>query len=352
ANVPGGTLVLRQYPKTNHAVMRAAGGATLFVESVGVTNNGEIRAEGAGSVASYANSTITGGLLTATAGGLGVISGGTFANVTLAGPHQLNAGTVLSMEGTGITNNGVLTINATATNQGTYLRTDVSSATIGGAGTVMLNANPANLDSAQMNTANGGYVMTIGPGQTVAGSGAIRITTTMQGTLSPGADAGAIGRIEQRQYNVTLAPIATFEVDLNGLAAGEFDTFGANGAVALDGTLRVHVAAGFAPQLGDEFVILTAGSRSGTFEQIVTPNPGPNNAWRVRYEPTRAVLTVTCPPDIDGDHAVSLQDLAQLLAHFGAQSGAAGEDGDMDGDTDVDLQDLASLLATFGTTCP
>lgn len=59
-----------------------------------------------------------------------------------------------------------------------------------------------------------------------------------------------------------------------------------------------------------------------------------------------------CPPDLDHDGTIGLQDLATLLAHFGTLSGATPEDGDLDGDADVDLQDLATLLAAFGGQCP
>lgn len=59
-----------------------------------------------------------------------------------------------------------------------------------------------------------------------------------------------------------------------------------------------------------------------------------------------------CPPDLDHDGTIGLQDLATLLAHFGTLSGASPEDGDLDGDSDVDLQDLATLLAAFGGQCP
>lgn len=67
----------------------------------------------------------------------------------------------------------------------------------------------------------------------------------------------------------------------------------------------------------------------------------------------RARLNI--PPCISGDldrsRSVDLQDLAVLLAHFGATAGASYSDGDLDADADVDLQDLATLLATFGATC-
>jgi len=53
-----------------------------------------------------------------------------------------------------------------------------------------------------------------------------------------------------------------------------------------------------------------------------------------------------------GDCDVDLSDLAVLLAHFGATSGATREDGDVEGaDGDVDLSDLALLLSAYGADC-
>lgn len=60
---------------------------------------------------------------------------------------------------------------------------------------------------------------------------------------------------------------------------------------------------------------------------------------------------VECPGDLNGDGVIDLQDLAQLLGHYGTTSGATYEMGDLDGDQDVDLGDLAALLAVYGTTC-
>jgi hypothetical protein len=62
-------------------------------------------------------------------------------------------------------------------------------------------------------------------------------------------------------------------------------------------------------------------------------------------------LPPPCPGDVNGDRVIDLSDLATLLAHFGAPSGATPADGDLDGDTDVDLSDLTVLLANFGATC-
>jgi hypothetical protein len=59
-------------------------------------------------------------------------------------------------------------------------------------------------------------------------------------------------------------------------------------------------------------------------------------------------LTSGCA-DLDGDGVVSIADLSQLLANFGA-SGTAS-DGDLNGDGIVDLADLTLLLADFGMNC-
>jgi len=59
-----------------------------------------------------------------------------------------------------------------------------------------------------------------------------------------------------------------------------------------------------------------------------------------------------CPGDLDGNWAIDLSDLAQLLSHYGTVSGASYADGDIDFDGDVDLADLAALLSVYGTTCP
>lgn len=58
----------------------------------------------------------------------------------------------------------------------------------------------------------------------------------------------------------------------------------------------------------------------------------------------------TCASDLNGDFAVDLLDLAQLLAHFGLTS-ATRADGDINTDGSVTIADLALLLSEFGATC-
>ena len=59
----------------------------------------------------------------------------------------------------------------------------------------------------------------------------------------------------------------------------------------------------------------------------------------------------SCPGDLNGDHAIDLTDLAELLSNYGL-TGATPADGDLNGDTLVDLTDLAQLLSLYGTFCP
>ena len=54
--------------------------------------------------------------------------------------------------------------------------------------------------------------------------------------------------------------------------------------------------------------------------------------------------------DLDGDGAVSVHDLATLLAHFG-EEGAGPIAGDLNGDGLVDLTDVRRLLENFGAPC-
>ena len=58
--------------------------------------------------------------------------------------------------------------------------------------------------------------------------------------------------------------------------------------------------------------------------------------------------------DDDGDCVVNLDDLAQLLGHYGMTSGASREDGDIypqGGDGRVNLDDLAEMVGRYGHDC-
>jgi hypothetical protein len=90
-------------------------------------------------------------------------------------------------------------------------------------------------------------------------------------------------------------------------------------------------------------------------EFILTLAPGTSQTLTILHSYGSSVPLLLPPPcigDLDGDGEISLNDLAILLAHYGAPGSAAPEHGDLNGDGDVDLDDLAALLAIFGSDCP
>lgn len=52
--------------------------------------------------------------------------------------------------------------------------------------------------------------------------------------------------------------------------------------------------------------------------------------------------------DLNYDRDVDLDDLAEILGHYGMSAGAVYEQGDLDGDGDIDLDDLAAMLGHYG----
>lgn len=98
-----------------------------------------------------------------------------------------------------------------------------------------------------------------------------------------------------------------------------------------------------------------SGFEDGTVEAITEFDGDIYFGGRFPAGPNRSSnfvrLEVSGPPgDLNGDHAVSLSDLAVLLSEFGTMG--SGLAGDLDADGDVDLSDLAVMLNQFGDRCP
>ncbi len=74
------------------------------------------------------------------------------------------------------------------------------------------------------------------------------------------------------------------------------------------------------------------------------------HGWNIDDVEVLGLVSSACPGDTDGSGTVDLNDLATVLANFGA-SGATLAQGDLDGDGNVGLSDLAIVLASFGVSC-
>lgn len=63
-------------------------------------------------------------------------------------------------------------------------------------------------------------------------------------------------------------------------------------------------------------------------------------------------IVPACPPDVNGDGAVNVVDLIDLLLCFGLLAEPPCDRSDVNGDGAVNVLDLILLLLAFGTTCP
>lgn len=111
------------------------------------------------------------------------------------------------------------------------------------------------------------------PGGVLSGDGTLDITggsLAQNGAISPGSSPGVL-RIDG---DVALPSSSTLVIDIAGRTFGtQYDHLAISNTVALGGTLKVQMAPGFTPVAGDRFLILTATSVSGEFDEIVGTGP-------------------------------------------------------------------------------
>ncbi len=164
------------------------------------------------------------------------------------------------------------------------------------------------------------------------------------GTVTPGF---SVGEIMVDDY--TQGAGGVLEIEIGGANAGEFDVLTVTGSATLAGELRITDLAGFNPQSGDTFVIMTATSISGTFDTENMPNH-----YTVAYNATDVTIQGFTPsPDLNGDGVVDLKDFALFQTCYSGAGQlpnancAAGVNADLDMDNDVDFDDYLILFAAF-----
>jgi autotransporter-associated beta strand protein len=135
--------------------------------------------------------------------------------------------------------------------------------------------------------------VTVNPGATISGRGAVVGSLTTSGAVSPGDLVGVL----------TVAGAATFQagsalnVSLYGTLAGDYTQL-ATGSANLSAGPALNVFLGFVPPVGTAFTIVTANSLTGTFAGL------PNGAFffvngtpfTISYTATTAVLTAVANP--------------------------------------------------------
>jgi len=158
------------------------------------------------------------------------------------------------------------------------------------------------IQTAGMTILNGGSLRTTfnAPYQVQGGdlTGVGTITAPVQntgGVVKPGLSAGTLAITGA----YTQGAAGRLDIELGGPSPGESDLLTVSGAASLAGEIRVQTINGFQPTAGQTFVIMTAGSRSGTFATL-SGTPG----FEVSYTSTQVILTAVdsmCPSEVSGD---------------------------------------------------
>ncbi len=97
--------------------------------------------------------------------------------------------------------------------------------------------------------------------------------------------------------NYTQGAGGTFAAEIGGLiVATQFDRLSVSGSATLGGTLEITLIDGFVPILGDTFVILSAGSITGTFATVTGLDINVDLLFEVSFSATSVTLTVVSTP--------------------------------------------------------
>jgi MYXO-CTERM domain-containing protein len=222
-------------------------------------------------------------------------------------------------------------------------------------------------------SATGRRFVTVAPGATLGGAGAIDTTLTLTnnfepltsnsnmtpngtravtiaGTLAPGLspqDAPAFGNIGLMNITTDLLAFTstgTLQIDLGGTTAGTtYDRVQETGAAQLAGTLQIRLTNGYQPSLGDSFTVLRYTSETGDFSNYLGTYLG--GFLSLHHTLTATGLVLTARPAQDGDISldgiVNGLDINQVASNW-LKTGPAG---DVNGDGIVNGLDV-NIIAT------
>lgn len=161
----------------------------------------------------------------------------------------------------------------------------------------------------------------IGPGVVVRGEGRLNGALDIDGTLLPGTPDDP-GTIQIRTPDpVAMSGSAELDIGVASLAPGDAGLLDNTAPLTLAGTLRVRPLGGFAVPFASPVPVVTGGTLTGRFDEIIYEGPlGANEVARVFYSSNRAEFAITCPGDVALPIGVlDVFDVIEFLALFDAQ---------------------------------
>ncbi len=207
---------------------------------------------------------------------VGALSGTGTVTSSVAGPATLTVGAT-NDSGTfsGVIQNGTgtvaLTENGTGTETLSGADTYTGTTTIG-TGTLLVDGSLAAGSAVSVSSG-----ATLGGGTTTT-SGTVSGTVSDSGTIAPGPTSGSSGTGILDTGNITFNSGSSFDVDLNGTAAGSgYDHLDVTGSASLGSgasTLNLSIGPDFSATVGTTFVIInTTTGVSGTFSGLSEGSP-------------------------------------------------------------------------------
>jgi len=188
--------------------------------------------------------------------------------------------------------------------------------------------------------------VTVNAGGTLGGSGSVAKVNVNGGTVAPGGSPGKLTIAN----NYSADANATLAIDIGGTTSGtQYDRLAVNHTATLGGTLDLSYVNDFTAAPGQSFVILTAGTLSGTFATVNFPD---GQDWFIDYDTVNGKVTVSTCPDDDGDGVCNADDLCPNTIP-GVPVDADGcpdpsIPADFDHDGDVDNSDFEALRPCLG----
>lgn len=322
ADVNARTLELNSNAKTNSAVFEARSGGTLQTTSP-ITNTGTTVAFDSADVVISANTFDNDGLLSADGGDV-LVSGGVlnnfngtsearngglfqanvlsahFASNTLTGgAWHIYANSTMRLINVNIaTNDAEILLDGLGSNlyqdaattealQSWTLNDGNGSFTVRNGRDYTLNSGWSNEGYVEIGatctmTATGDYLQNAGETHVLgtltatsgtvdivegalSGTGTVDADVFVGGLTIPGESVGVLtvdGTYEQDAS-------ATLQIEIEGLGALQTDRLDVSGLATLDGVVQVDYLGGFQPSVGDSFLVVSAGSLSGGFQDVL-----------------------------------------------------------------------------------
>ena len=277
---------------------------------VGATSSVQFIAQGVGTISGDVSAAQTLWVQGSNAGASATITAAQgFTNAGTIRLESINTthGSNLTVSTSSLTNIGTITVSVGSGGDRTMTAELVNNGAVNVGKSVTLGRSGANhVNSGTFTITSPGAVVTLTTNSntfvnastgTVAGVGTLKVgsvTFTNNGTVSPGLSAA--GQLTVTG-NYTQGAGGTFAAEIGGLTvATEFDRLNVSGQATLGGALDITLIDGFAPTLGDTFVILSAGSITETFATVTGLDIGDGLLFEVSFSATSVTLTVVSTP--------------------------------------------------------